>query len=109
MSGYVLAQFKVKWGNENLKQFYEAADVLTMLLGSNDGPVLRHSLVTQYGGQLYEIWYLWEVEDADHLTRSRQVVLDAGLDATYHSAQDLIADVCLYQQRRYVEDTPLAP
>jgi hypothetical protein len=107
MSGFVLAQIKVKWGNKNLKQFYEAAGMLTKLLASNNGPQLRHSLMTQYGGQLYEIWNLWEVEDANHLTRSRQALIDAGLDDTYHAAHDKMAEVVLYEQLRYVENTPL--
>lgn len=105
MANYLLAQIQLRYSNKNLERWSEAVAVLRDLM-EGEGVKLQHGMVTQLGGRLFEIWNLWEVEDAEHMNRARRNIHHK---EAYRKVHTMLADIIEAETFRYLQSLPYAP
>ena len=105
MANYLLAQVQLRYSNKNLEIWSEAVALMRDMM-AEEGVILKHGMVTQLGGRLFEIWNLWEVEDAEHMNRARRSVHQKD---TYRKVHAMLADIIEAETFRYLQSLPYAP
>lgn len=102
MPSFALAHIKLRFSDTSQRQFNEHFSTLRALL-EEQGMSLRHSLAPGYG-TLFEVWNLWEVQDANHMVRARKAIRD---DERFGVAHHHLAEVIEFEELRYLEELPL--
>lgn len=104
MANYLLAHIQLRYGNKNVERWSEAVAGMRDLMAA-EGVKLRHGMMTQLGGRLFEVWNLWEVEDAEHMNRARRNI--HGTEA-YQKVHAALADIIEAETFRYLQSLSYA-
>ena len=71
--GYILAHIKLKYGGTHFRTYDETRKLMISMMEECTGWKLHHRLHTQYG-LLGEVFHVWQVRDAAHVTEGRQAL-----------------------------------